>query len=324
MLLTSISPAIGAIIAFMLVYVIFSMIHGLWFSEYSHIPGPRLCKVSRLWLVYFDVRLQRTAKVHEWHQKYGPVILIAPGEVSFSEPSTGATGRHPKSGFFNNFIEYGQRATFNSLRYEEHQEKRNHSFAFFQTSSIYLPRFVEPIRGRMVAFLDQIKQNTDQGTGTTTLDFFQLSNRYAFDNINRLLLGSNYCTRTIEIPGAEGAMLDDLKYCEALQPLLFNFPPAYYVLKLAASIIYYDPHFLTGEHSLTEWNTKKVTDEATNARPEHSQYTLLGKLQGCRSKLGGPLPESWINAELLDNLNAAQMTVTVTLTYVLWNLARNS
>ena len=26
---------------------------------------------------------------------------------------------------------------------------------------------------------------------------------------------------------------------------------------------------------------------------------------------------------MLDNLNAAQMTVTVTLTYVLWNLARN-
>lgn len=125
------------------------------------------------------------------------------------------------------------------------------------------------------------------------------------------------------MPGAEGAMLDDLKYCEALQPLPFNFPPVYYVLKLAASILYHDPHFLTGKHSLAEWNTKRVTDEATNARPEDSQYTLLGKLQGCRTKLEEPLPESWINAELLDNLNAAQMTVTVTLTYVLWNLACN-
>ncbi|PVI02287.1 cytochrome P450 CYP625A1 [Periconia macrospinosa] len=330
MLLTSISffPAIGAIAAFMLVYVVFSVIHGLWFSEYSHIPGPRLCKVSRLWLVYFDVRLQRTAKVHEWHEKYGPVILVAPGEVSFSEPSTTreiyrAPGRHPKSGFFDNFIAYGERATFNSLSYEEHREKRNHSFAFFQASSIYLPRFVEPIRGRMVAFLDQIRQDIDQSTGTITLDFFQLSNRYAFDNITRLVLGSDYCTRTIETPGAERVMLDDLKYCEALQPLLFNFPPAYYVLRLAASIIYHDPHFLTGEHSLTEWNTKRVSDKTTDTCAEDSQYTLLGKLQGCRTKLGEPLPASWINAELLDNLNAAQMTVTVTLTYVLWNLARN-
>jgi cytochrome P450 len=328
MILTSISPIIGAIAAFTLVYIVFSVIHGLWFSEYSHIPGPRLCKISRLWLVYFDVRLERTAKVHEWHQKYGPVILIAPGEVSFSEPSTtreiyGATGRHPKSGFFDNFIEYGQRATFNSLSYEEHREKRNHSFAFFQASSIYLPHFVEPIRGRMVAFLDQIRQNTDKGTGTTTLDFFQLSNRYGFDNITRLLLGPDYCTHTIEIPGAERAMLDDLKYCEALQPLLFNIPPAYYVLKLVASKIYHNPHFLTGEHSLTEWNTKRATDVPTNVRPEDSQYTLLGKLQGCRTKLGESLPESWINAEMLDNLNAAQMTVTVTLTYILWNLACN-
>jgi hypothetical protein len=86
----------------MLVYVVFSVIHSLWFSMYSHTPGPRLCKVSRLWLVYFDVRLQRTAKVHEWHEEYGQVILIAPGEVSFSEPSTtreiyGATGRKPQA-----------------------------------------------------------------------------------------------------------------------------------------------------------------------------------------------------------------------------------
>ncbi|KFY49056.1 hypothetical protein V495_00784 [Pseudogymnoascus sp. VKM F-4514 (FW-929)] len=317
-----------ALITFILVYVVLFAIRGLWFSKYSHIPGPRLCKVSRLWLLYFDLRLQRTAKVHEWHLKYGSVILVAPGEVSFSKPSAtreiyGTSGRHPKSSFFDSFIAYGQRATFNSLPYDKHRVNRSHSFSFFQASSIYLPRFVEPVRGRMAAFLNQVKQDIDHSRGTITLDFFQLTNRYAFDNITRLLFGPDYCTRLIELPDAEREILDDLKYCEAMQPLRFNFRPAYYIYKFAASIINQNPHFLTGEDKLEQWNTKKVADSAAVAQPGDNQSTLLGILRARKSKQGEPLPESWIKAELLDNLNAAQMTVTVTLTYVLWNIARN-
>ena len=322
----SASHSLEALVSFTLVYVLVTTIHGLWFSRYSHIPGPRLCKITRLWLIFFDIRLQRTAKVHEWHEKYGPVILVAPGEVSFSETSTareiyGAIGRHPKSGYFDNFIAYGQRATFNSLPYEEHREKRSHTFAFFQGSSIYLSRYVSPIRERMIVFLGQIKQDITTGTGTSTLDFFQLTNRYAFDNITRLLFGPDYCTRSIELPGDERVMLDDLKHCEALQPLLFNFSPAYYVLKFVKSWFLQDPQYLTGEDTLTEWNTKRIADKTINAQLGENQYTLLEKLQERRDKQGEPLPESWINAEMLDNLNAAQMTVTVTLTYVFWNLA---
>jgi cytochrome P450 len=40
--------------------------------------------------------------------------------------------------------------------------------------------------------------------------------------------------------------------------------------------------------------------------------------------MGEPLSTSWIYAEVLDNLNAAQATITVALTYLLWNLAYNS
>ncbi|KZL86606.1 cytochrome p450 family protein, partial [Colletotrichum incanum] len=330
MLLTQISlvSALWATLIFISFFAIISALYALWFSPYSHIPGPKVCKITRLWVAFFDVRLQRTAKIHEWHKKYGPIILITPGEVSFSEPSTtreiyGATSRHPKSTFFDNFIAYGQRATFNSLGYEEHRERRGYTSAFFQPSSMYQPQMVKPIRQRVIAFLQHIGHSVGQESDSTTLDFFQLSNRYAFDNITRLMLGSEYSTRTIETVGMERDVLDDLKYCEAFQPLLFNLPTIHYVLKFVVSLIYHDPNFFTGEHQLTEWNTERFNKKAANLRPEEDKYSLVGKLREHRSKLGEPLTESWINAELLDNLSAAQRTVSCALTYVLWNLARN-
>ncbi|KAH8803366.1 cytochrome P450 CYP625A1 [Xylogone sp. PMI_703] len=270
----------ASLIALMLIGAVSSVIHSLYFSKYSHIPSPKLCKISRLWIVYLDVTLQRTAKVYEWHKQYGPVILIVPGEVSLSEPSTareiyGATGRHPKSSYFDKFI---------ALTYLEHREKRSYSASFFKhLQSIYL----------------------------------------ALLSLSVASFGPNYSTHTIELPGTERAMLDDLKYCEVLQPLLFNFPSIYYVFKFAASIIRQSPQFLTGEERLSEWTTKTNTDITADAPPSENQNSLREVLQNRTSKQGEPLPESWINAELFDNLIAASLTVTVSLTYVLWNMARN-
>ncbi|ETS76976.1 hypothetical protein PFICI_10850 [Pestalotiopsis fici W106-1] len=337
MLLNSIAfvPAIGALLIFMSILTVFTIVYRLWFSDFSHIPGPRLCKITGLVLAYYDLKLQRTAKVHAWHEIYGPIVLIAPGQVSFSAPSTtreiyGAGSRHPKSSFFDNFIAFGERATFNSLSYETHRERRNYSFSFFQPSSIYQPQFVEPIRARAAAFLDQVRQHFDRSSGTATVDFFQLANRYAFENITNLLFGPGHCTYTVENSATELAMLDDLKYCEVFQPLLFNLPWIYHIFRFLTSKIYGDPIFLSGEHRLEEWTARKVADGQHDDFNAVAAYvgnghdgTLLRRLEQCKTKSGEPLSESWINAELLDNLNAAQMTVTVSLTYVLWNLARN-
>ncbi|KAM3517790.1 hypothetical protein NHJ13051_008690 [Beauveria bassiana] len=321
-------PDVGLAISLVVVLTTFIVVHRLWFSSYAHIPGPRLCKITSLWMVYFDMRLQRTSKVRKWHEQYGPIVLIAPGQVSFSEPSTkreiyGPTSRHPKSSWFNAFVAYGERSTFCSIGYEEHRERRNHSFAFFQAASIHSPHVVGPIRERTVTLLDQIGQGVDENSGAATFDLLQLSNRYAFDNITRLLYGPGHCTHTVEKPCQERDMIDDLKYCEAAQPWLLNFSPAYYLFKFVAYLIYRNPNFLNGEHSIGDWNSRRAADKINDPSPEDSQYTLLGKLQACKTKRGEPLSADWINAELLDDLYAAQMTVTVTLTYICWNLARN-
>jgi hypothetical protein len=107
------------LVLILLIATALHVMYSLCISPYCHIPGPWMCKITSFFTIYHDFRRHRTGKMNEWHSKYGPVVLIAPGEVSFSGPSAtreiyGATGRHPKSQYFDNFLSY----------YHEHRERR--------------------------------------------------------------------------------------------------------------------------------------------------------------------------------------------------------
>ncbi|KAK1963869.1 cytochrome P450 family protein [Colletotrichum sublineola] len=324
------TPLTAIIISFAAAAV--HIIYSLYSSAYHHIPGPWMCKITSLYTKYLDVRLKRTHKIHEWHKKYGPVVLISPGEVSFSGPSAtrdiyGATGRHPKSRYFDNFLSYGgERATFNTLDYHEHRERRRLSFAFFQATTIYTPAFIDPVRSRARAFVQQVDQDIHM---TPTVDMFHRVNLFAFDNVTKLLFGSRHSTATVEAPPScpERSMLEGLKDCEMWNTLLFNAPWAHRLARAVLSRLSGDRRFLAAEEDLTEWCTARISTTLRDAelkKDDGNEDYLLNRLRLCKTKLGERVATPWIYAEVLDNVSAAQATVTVALTYVLWNLARNS
>lgn len=312
------------------------IIYSLCLSPYCHIPGPWPCKITSLVATYHDVRLQRTRKIHEWHQRYGPVVLVAPGEVSFAGLAAtraiyGATGRHPKSRYFDHFLSFGgERATFNTLDYDQHRERRKVSFAFFQATTIYTPAFVGHVRSRARAFVQTVDRDT---RATPTIDFFHRINLYAFDNVTKLLFGAKHSTNTVDTPACpERAMLEGLKDCEVWNTLLFNVPWAHRLARAVLSRLRQDRHFLSAEEDLTAWCTARIAAttrdppfllQGEEAEAEAGDDCLLKRLALYRTKKGEPLATSWVYAEVLDNVGAAQATVTVALTYVLWNIARS-
>ena len=54
-------------------------------SPLSRIPGPFLASMTEYWLVLIDLAGLRTLKIHQLHQKYGPVVRVGPHEVSFAD-----------------------------------------------------------------------------------------------------------------------------------------------------------------------------------------------------------------------------------------------
>ncbi|TVY93201.1 Cyrochrome P450 monooxygenase [Lachnellula willkommii] len=60
----------------------------LYLSPISHIPGPKLAAVTRLYEAYYDLWLggQYTFKIIALHKKYGPIIRISPWEIHVADP----------------------------------------------------------------------------------------------------------------------------------------------------------------------------------------------------------------------------------------------
>ena len=61
------------------------MIYNLFLHPLSNFPGPKLGAATRLWHIYHRVRGDWVYVIKSLHDIYGPVVRIAPDEVSFTE-----------------------------------------------------------------------------------------------------------------------------------------------------------------------------------------------------------------------------------------------
>ena len=106
------SPVFLAVICLLLVFL------NAWRSFVSplrRIPGPTSSLFSSWTLKYHEFRANRTKYVHSLHLKYGPVVRLAPNEVSFASLDgvkeiygSGGSG-YNKTEFYNLFTVYGRR-----------------------------------------------------------------------------------------------------------------------------------------------------------------------------------------------------------------------
>ena len=84
-------------------------------SPLRKVPGPYISNFTSLLLKWHELKANRTLYIHALHQKYGPVVRVAPNEVSFTSPAalkeiygSGGSG-YDKSDFYDLFRVYGRR-----------------------------------------------------------------------------------------------------------------------------------------------------------------------------------------------------------------------
>lgn len=61
-----------------------NVIYGAFFGSLSKLPGPKLWAISRLPRMYMEWQGEEAAGVDALHKKYGPIVRLAPSEVSFA------------------------------------------------------------------------------------------------------------------------------------------------------------------------------------------------------------------------------------------------
>lgn len=79
------------------------------------VPGPFIARFTSLILKRNELKGNRTRYIHGLHEKYGPVVRIAPNEVSFTSSAalkeiycSGGSG-YDKTEFYNLFRVFGKR-----------------------------------------------------------------------------------------------------------------------------------------------------------------------------------------------------------------------
>ena len=322
-LFDSFKPAITAVCVFILIYVAF--VHPLFFAPLAHVPGPIGCKLSWYYIAFFDVQLTRNDRIAEWHKKYGPVICIRPGEVSFSDPLLmrdiyGTKGKYTKSRFFDHFIAYGARALFSIGPYWEHQQKRMLISTFYHRTSIQKPVVELFVRERMHQLFHQINMKLQTKADTKSIKMYPIFNCFAFDNITRLLYGPRHCAYTLENDCRERHLLLQMKQAQLWSPLKFNFPIVVNGLHFTKRLL--PDGFnasLCAEDDLADWNWRNLS-EAMEDKEVTVDNSLLARMLSVKDQDGRPLDLNYIASELFDHLNAAQETVAVALVYVTYHL----
>ncbi|KAL4725037.1 hypothetical protein ACLX1H_008484 [Fusarium chlamydosporum] len=90
-------------------------------SATAKIPGPFVSNFTSLILKWHELNANRTVYIHELHKRYGPVVRVAPNEVSFTSIAalkeiygSGGSG-YDKTEFYDLFQVYGKRPILHSL-----------------------------------------------------------------------------------------------------------------------------------------------------------------------------------------------------------------
>lgn len=87
----------------------------------TQVPGPWYTNLTSFVLKYHELTRNRRLWIHGLHQQYGPVVRLAPNEVSFSNLEgmkeiyqSGGSG-YEKTEFYDLFKQYDHRTMFTTL-----------------------------------------------------------------------------------------------------------------------------------------------------------------------------------------------------------------
>ncbi|KAI0146012.1 cytochrome P450 3A13 [Hypoxylon sp. NC0597] len=151
-------------------------------SPLRTIPGPTISLFSSWTLKYHEFHAHRTRYVHHLHQRYGPVVRIAPNEVSFASLEgvkeiygSGGSG-YDKTEFYNLFMLYGRRTMFSTLNREDHAKRKRVLADRYTNTNILKSGSLEGIRERSRRFIERCSKSIGG-----SVDVFICLHDYAFD-----------------------------------------------------------------------------------------------------------------------------------------------
>jgi cytochrome P450 len=331
------STAVVAVcVAVLCIFIHIYILQPLFFSPLSVIPGPKLFALTKWPLAYEEWRGRRTSTINALHQTYGPVVRIAPNEISFNSLSAlktiyGAGSGFERTNFYDMFDVYGQKNLFTFHSVKEHADRKK-LLAHAYSKSVMLKGYTaQMIRAKVKTYLDFI-QKTRGGRD----EIFTSLHYFAIDAISDFLYGPWGRTTCLEGNKAHQNLLNDILDVSRRQLSWFavHFPNVtkwlYSRTGLVERIVsplypMQKPTTYSGirRHALEAYNAFASYPAAKFGRSISSNLTILEHLyQNHESIKPKGLSDLDIASELADHLLAGIDTTSDTAMFLVWALSR--
>ncbi|KAE8156388.1 cytochrome P450 [Aspergillus tamarii] len=252
-------------------------------SPLAKIPGPWYTNFTSFSLKYHEFTATRRLFVHHLHKKYGPVVRLAPNEVSFVTLeaireiyASGGSG-YDKTEYYDLFRQYGIK---------------------YAMSNIVRDKHVSAIKERAQAFVSRC----DAIEGSVNV--YSLLHCYALDGVTNFMFSPGGLKSLDNSKDYE--MMEELTYHQSLQKNLLH----YYLPRLTS----YFPSCLHPRPAPKA--NAYVLQMAGQQHPD--EHSLVARL----TRKGSPLSHMQVAAECKDHMAAGIDTTGDALCFLMWELSQ--
>ena len=275
----------------------------------AHVPGPLAAKCSWLWLHYHAYVGDECTRIRRLHEKYGPVVRVAPNEVDIADggaiaPIYSAKTDLVKPPHYSKFAVDAHATVFSTLETADRSARLRAVMPLFSASGVRESKAA--IDDCVAEFVTLLKT---QAESRQVVDVLNLAEAFACDATTAHLFGDSYgALKETVAPFSAAGYLDFF-----LSPGRFFYMPTatWSVLEWLAAVLF--PNKQIG-HSIVAVNS--YLDrllKSSKTKPSSYQGRLLSQ--------GVPALET--AAECKDSIFAGGYFIGVVVARILWLLVRN-
>ncbi|KAG9255171.1 cytochrome P450 [Emericellopsis atlantica] len=309
MLLTS--PTVVASIALLTVAV---LVYRTVKSPLWKVPGPTVSAFTSLILKWHELGADRTLYIQALHLQYGPVVRIAPNEVSFTSWAalkeiycSGGSG-YEKTEFYDLFTIFGRRTMFTTLGKTDHAKRKRILADRYANSNVMRGSAIAGIQERSKRFIARCTAGGLAAHDVFCRAYQVALHAYACDCVTHHLFHPEGTDSLRDVHDEE--MMHQVAADDSFQNRLVSFyAPTLHRLASGILNFWWKPR----ETPLVEQYVQQTSKQA-----EAEPFTLLSRL---REKTGD-LDEVDTAAECLDHIAAGIDTTGDGLCFLMWELSQ--
>lgn len=187
-----------------------TIFYRLYISPLSSISGPKLAAITRLYIFYQAYIGKRSEHIAYLHSIYGPIVRIAPNEVSFTSATavkeiyvgTALQPAFPKTSTYTllNFV--GHASVYTTTNREDHAWRQRITGNAYTASHLLTREGKDgDIWSTVGAYMDYVEREGVQSQSPTskgkTLDIYKANLYFALDSISANLFSNKISTKTL-------------------------------------------------------------------------------------------------------------------------------